>query len=64
MKALFLSGLAGLAACAGTALGQVAIEGDADLPPARGDVEARAFVAGALVAEARIKFMMVDAEQE
>ena len=29
-----------------------------------GDVDARAFVAGRLVAEAKIKFMMVDAEQE
>jgi 3-hydroxymyristoyl/3-hydroxydecanoyl-(acyl carrier protein) dehydratase len=29
-----------------------------------GEVAARAFVAGTMVAEATIKFMMVDAEQE
>ena len=29
-----------------------------------GDVQCRAFVAGDLVAEARVKFMMVDAEQD
>lgn len=44
---------------------QLVIETEAIKTSARfGDVQCRAFVAGELVAEARVKFMMVDAEQE
>jgi len=44
---------------------QLVIEANAVRASSRfGDVEARAFVSGRLVAEARIKFVMVDADQE
>ncbi|MCA9311898.1 MAG: UDP-3-O-[3-hydroxymyristoyl] N-acetylglucosamine deacetylase [Phycisphaerales bacterium] len=44
---------------------QLILESEAIRASARfGDVQCRAFVAGDLVAEARVKFMMVDAEQQ
>ncbi len=44
---------------------QLVIESEALRASSRfGDVQARAFVAGELAAEARVKFLMVDAEQE
>lgn len=44
---------------------QLVMEAEATRATARiGDVQCRAFVAGKLVAEARVRFMMVDAEQQ